>query len=240
MIPNTFAEILDCPAFLINLDRQKDRLDLSVRRLRAAGFSNIQRIAGVDGRNIHELLEAWDYHGNPRFDPADGWFNDPIEHPHKQGIMASHLHIWKRIIDERIPIATVFEDDIVFHRDWKLLAHDYYMQTPKDFGICFMGHHCGCGLPFHIVRMPVFALHAYIITLEGAIYLYNKIMTDPKGLRTIDCLLNDYMRLALAHPSTMCNWYAWNAEMFPDPTVQKYPQHAKKDQGLVFQEFVSI
>jgi hypothetical protein len=33
-----------------------------------------------------------------------------------------------------------------------------------------------------------------------------------------------------------CNWYAWNAEMFPDATAVKVFEHEQKDQGLIFQE----
>jgi len=234
-IPTTWEEMQSsCPVFLINMEKDVDRKNRSINRIAAAGYKNIQVVKGVDGRS-RDLLDAWDTHGNPKFDPVDGWFNDPVDHPHKQGTLVTHMNIWKKMIDEQIPFATIFEDDVLFHEKWEALAPAYYNATPRDYGICYIGHHCGVG-PSHIVRVPVYTTHAYMLTLEGVTYIYNKMLTDPNGVRTIDCLLNYYMQIATREPSTFCNWYAWNAEMFPDTVAKKYPQHAHKDQGLVFQE----
>jgi hypothetical protein len=87
-------------------------------------------------------------------------------------------------------------------------------------------------------------MQSVLITNEGAKYLIDKILYYPKGVRTLDCMINDAMSQALINqdPGTdgisndFCNWYVWNAEMFPDETALKFPQFIEKDKGLIFQE----
>jgi len=84
----------------------------------------------------------------------------------------------------------------------------------------------------------VYCLQAVIITHAGAQTLYHKIVSEPLGVRTIDCMIATFMAQHLQTGPTFLKWYAWNAESFPDKSVTKHPQHAHKDQGLVFQEYI--
>jgi hypothetical protein len=87
-------------------------------------------------------------------------------------------------------------------------------------------------------------MQSIIVTSEGARYLLDKMLFHPKGVSTLDCMINNAMTTSLINqqPGTdgisddFCNWYAWNAEMFPDTTAMKIVEHAEKDQGLIFQE----
>jgi len=254
--PTTWGEFLDGQTFIINLERKPERLEKSMKRIKEAGFTNIKRFPAIDGRSanaIDTMAQLWKTeHGNPQFEPTDGKFNDPINHPHHQAIMLSHLAVLKEIINNRIPWSIVFEDDVVFHRNWELLAPKYFEITPPNYDMLYMGHHCGCGFDAHVARIPVYCLQAYGITLAGAEILYNKIINEPRGVRTIDCMLWDYMCEALQkpiqppdetenapppRPEGYINWYAWNGEQFLDKTAKKNPEYAHKDQGLVFQEY---
>ena len=156
----------------------------------------------------------------------------------KHGTLLSHMGVWKHIIDAKIPWAIIWEDDVLFHKDWATLAPAYFEGTPKDYDLLYMGHHCGCGRPFQILKVPVYCSHAMVVSLNGAKTIYERFLTEPNGVRTIDCLINHFMMQALTENKAFCNWYAWNAEMYPDETASKHPQHAHKDVGLVFQEYV--
>lgn len=237
--PQTWEELMKGPAYIINMDRDKDRFDTSYKRVSDAGFTNILRWRAIDAKN-DDVKAAWEIHGSPRFDKTDGKFLDIVGHPYKQGTLLSHLALWKHMIESNIDWAVVFEDDLVFHKDWHQLAMQYFNATPKDYGLCYMGHHCGCGKPYQILKVPVYCTHATIVTREGAMCLYNKFINDENGVRAIDCLINHYMVMSLVHPTNklheFCEWYAWNAEMYPDTTANKHPDHVNKDVGLVFQD----
>lgn len=245
-IPKTWGDFLDGHVFIINLDRKPDRLAKATKRIQKAGFTNVNRFQAIDGLHDDMPILWIEQHGAPTFDPTDGKFNDPVNHPHHQAIMLSHLSVLKEIIDKKIPWSIVFEDDIVFHQKWDALAPKYFEITPPNYDMLYMGHHCGCGFDAHVARIPVYCLQAYGITLEGAQLLYDKIIKEPKGVRTIDCMIWDYMCAALQNPLTtqdaerpegFLNWYAWNGEQFPDKDARKNPECAHKDQGLVFQEY---
>lgn len=233
---NTWDEIQAAPAYVVNMDRQPDRLQVSTRRMADAGYTNIIRWRATDGRT-DDLDAAWKAHGSPKLDAHDIHFVNVADHPYKQGTLLSHLSLWKHIINNEIPVATIFQDDIVFHKDWHQLAPAYFEAMPKDFQMCYMGHHCGCGLPYEILRVPVYCDHAVIITLAGARILYDRILREPDGVRTIDCIIHDFQVKDVHEGVPFLNWYAWNAERFPDDTVQKNPEHGHKDQGLVFQDY---
>lgn len=233
--------LLEAPAFLISLDRQPTRYASASERVSAAGYVDVRRWAAVDGKQENALESGlaaeWAVHGSPKFDPRDTWFADlSLGHTHKQGTVLSHLNLLKHIIDNAIPLANVFEDDIVFHKDFATLAPAYYGATPKDYDMLYIGHHCGYGAPYHILSVPVYCTHAYVITLAGAKILYNRMINDPVGMRAIDCQINDFMVQAYMNKVPFLKWYVWNAEFFPDPTASKHPNSGHKDMGLVFQE----
>ena len=238
-IPQTWEELLNGPVYVINMDRDSDRLITCTERLSKAGFTNINRWKAVDGR-MDNISEEWSKYGNPLFDSSDTRFLDIKESPFKQGAILSFLGLYKHIIDNNIPWVVIFEDDVVFHNAWNELGPMYFNATPKDYDLLYMGHHCGCGKPYKILKVPVYCQHATILSLKGVTDIYNRVLSEPSGIRTLDCLINHFMYQSLAFPKVMpfSNWYVWNTEMFPDNTASKDPQHAHKDMGLVFQEYI--
>ena len=50
------------------------------------------------------------------------------------------LKVFLTIVQNKIPISTIFEDDVLFHTEWDTLALEYYKNTPKDFDIIYMGN----------------------------------------------------------------------------------------------------
>jgi GR25 family glycosyltransferase involved in LPS biosynthesis len=120
------------------MDRCTERLALSESRIRNAGFKNVHRHRAVDGKNEGELQEAWARHGNPLLNMEDVEFVDTYKHG-KQGCSLSHFDVWKDIVDNSIPYAIIFEDDVEFHKDFATLAPTYWLNTPKDFDVLYMG-----------------------------------------------------------------------------------------------------
>lgn len=237
--PQTYEELLASPCLVINREVQPDRLERTTRRLKRAGFSNITRIPAVD--NPAEFEREWAKHGSPAFAEHDALFVDVERCPSKQGTLLSDLRTWKYIIDNELPWAVVYEDDVKFHKDWATLAPQYFNATTKDYGLCYMGFYCEPYIPvMGPVIAPLFCFHAVIVTLEGAKKLYDMVTKSPVGVYTNDCMIFQAMvNYVHGNKDALCKWYMWNAHMFPDSTCRKIPQYAQNDIGLVFQEYFS-
>lgn len=101
--------------FVINLDRRPDRLAQISDLLGGLGIA-FERISAVDGRatdtGVHtRSLISWLYEGCRR--PSPGAI----------ACYLSHASVWRRIADEGISQALVFEDDATIH-DWDIKLLD--------------------------------------------------------------------------------------------------------------------
>ena len=234
-LPSTWQDVIDGPAYIINMLDCKDRLQSTKKMVHDAGFSFVTRWNAVDARKPEELTAAWARHGNPVFDPSDTEF---IEYKGKQGCFLSHVDLWKYIVDNNIAYATIFEDDISFHKLWDKLASKYFEATPKDCDLLYMGSQIDYMVGSHILRTPVFCTHAYLITLEGARACLDALLKAELGVRTIDCMLIDMMKDAV-FKQLPCpfKWFVWNGTLFPDRAATEDGAWAKRNSGLVFQDF---
>mgnify|MGYP006266412641 CR=1 FL=1 len=224
--------LYNSPCFIINLDRCPERYEYAFENIKKAGFTVIQRFRGVDAKN-DDLKEEWKKHGDPIFDKGDTEFD---VYTGKQGCMLSHLNLWKKMIDDKIEIATVFEDDVRFHKDWEKLAPAYFKITPGDFNLLYLGGQIDHFIEGHVIMTPTFCTHSYTITLAGATKLYKLVTRCPHGVRTIDCMLLDVMKQVLMNKISGFIWYVWNGTYFPDPFATADPDWAKRNTGLVFQD----
>lgn len=236
---SSWEQVLEeTPCFVINMDRRPDRLAQSMESVRSAGFKDVRRFRAVDAQQPAELKAAWAAHGNPPLDTSDLDFLQ--QNIGQQGCLLSQLGVWKQVIDEKLPRAVVFEDDVLFHARWKELAPRYYGQTPKPFDILYMGAQMDYMIHEEVGRVPVYCTHAYMITLEGATKLYNMLTRFPRGMRTIDCMLIDLMR---EHVHRFPNrkppftWYVWNGLKHPEMHMLQDEHWGKRNHGLVYQDF---
>lgn len=230
------GELYTAPCFIINLDRRPERYERAQRRITDAGFAaaSVRRFKGVDAAS-DDLAAAWAEHGSPAFNPDDPEFT--TTYPGKQGCMLSHLNVLKLIIKDNIKVATIFEDDVQFHKDWQELAPEYLRATPANFDLIYLGSQIDYMQAANILVTPVFCTHAYTITLAGAAKLYDFLVNHPDGVKTIDCMIIEYMKAVVfegAAPSII--WYVWNATMFEDEVTKADPDWAKRNHGLVFQD----
>jgi GR25 family glycosyltransferase involved in LPS biosynthesis len=245
-------KVLNAQAYIINLDIATDRLEVALKNIADAGFTRIERIPGVHASELATagLLEAeWAKHGSPPF--CGGESGDKFKTQiGRQGCMLSHLNVWKKISEMKDisddTYFTIFEDDVIFHNEWKTLAPCYYLKTPKNFDILFIGNQ----LPLldlnnkrkFIVKLPTYCYHAYILTRRGAERLYKWILSQESGVYTLDEIIHNHM-------STSKNfdfiWYCWNAKLFDSTYVQELMKkvhtdlnafnYIERSTGLVFQ-----
>ena len=149
-------------------------------------------------------------------------------------------------MENNIPYAIIFEDDLLFHTDWDKLAPFYYDITPKQCDMIYMGHHCGNVHPhMPIVQAPMYCLNAYVITQGGTRKLYDMITKYPYAdFGVIDMMLVKLQHDILFNQNNPYKyiWYGWNSQMYPDliNEKRKHPSSLTKDMGLVFQQYPFI
>lgn len=229
----TWEDVLKAKCYVINMDRDFERFDVTSDRIREAGFGNIVRYKAIDAM-VDNLEKEWNRHGNPKFggDPSF------IVHKGEQGCNLSHMGVWLDVIEKGLPYAVVFEDDISFHKDWCKLALEYWDQSPKDFDILFMGSQLDnieeLSAKDCILQEPIYCTHAYVITFEGAKRLYNYLVGHRKGMFIIDCML----RYGMCMHEKPFIWYAWNGMKFLDNNRGSNPHWIIRNTGLVYQDEV--
>jgi hypothetical protein len=236
--PEKFEDLLRAPCRVINLDRNPERWDIGEKRIREAGFTNVERVSAVDAKDKTQLEKAWGELGNPRF--AD-WDKEFVSYPGKQGCFLSHFNIWKEVLEKRIPYMVVLEDDVLFHPQWKEVAPEYFKNTPKNYDVLYLGAQIEFTSKFHIDMGPVFCTHAMVITYNGVKKLWEMLLKHQIGVYTIDCMIIDMMKYKLNHPESQkanpFQWYVWNGQKFYPTDLQNMPKGwTKRNGGLVFQD----
>ena len=252
---NSFEKIYECPAFVVHIERYAHRKSDFMKNIGDAGFQDIHIFKGVDEVIDNEIEKTIKELNIPNFDLVCFHRNG------SWGCTLSHLKLWKHIIDNNIPLATVFEDDVHFHPQWKELSEEYWNETPKDFDILYMGSSLDSTrcenttiTTEKITTESCFCTHAYVITLDGAKNLLNLMSTwtcsnykrdsgEPyDGLVNIDIMIKFYqMDILSGKLPPLFKWYCWNGTYFPCdfnslPLTDLYCCNS----GLVFQNIAKF
>lgn len=241
--------ILEIPAFVINLPRSVDRLDLVKRNIADAGFTDVTIFEALDGRDKKATADTLIMFGIPNIDQEVS--------TGQLGCMLSHFKVLKHVIDNNIPHATIFEDDVHFHPEWSKLHTQYLEKTPTDFDILFIGNGLDSCRTIHsthdineITIEPAWCTHAYVVTLEGA----KKVLTSLlkwnykefnhgsrgktlTGLYPIDIMIvNIENKCVYENQPKPFIWYSWNGTKYPC-AFNKLPTTGNgcRNTGLVFQ-----
>ena len=234
------SEFFACPTYVLNMARSTDRLPICMNRIKEAGFTNVTRFADtVDAKNLEDLNNGWIKHGSPKFDKSDEEFC--VSYKGKQGCMLSWLNLLKFAIDKELPYFIGFEDDVMFHPGWNNLVEPYLLNTPNDFDVLYLGGQIEAPIQYmanQIAPLPVFCTQALLFSLNGAKRIYDLLLQNPNGVRTIDCMLIDMQKEVFYRRKNMYfKWYVWNATMYPvDINKKMDPGWAKRNNGLVFQD----
>lgn len=229
--PEQWEAVLHAPSFVINLERRPDRWEHAREEIENAGFTNIIRWNAVDYKNKEQCAEAYRLIGEPPRHPS--FNNDFEDYPGTWGVFLSQTTLWQKIVDENIPYACIFEDDVLFHSKWKELAPTFFQNTARDYDILFMGSQLEFKSEYHIDKGPVFCLHAYIVTCEGAKALLDYVRSkEAGGIYTIDTML----KVAMEWPKPPFQWLVWNSFEFPCQKANMSSAWRKRNNGLVFQD----
>jgi len=252
-----FSDLLNSPAFVIHVPELAPERGKQLNiNLSNAGYTNINIFRGVNGIKQDEVEDALNIFGNPKFDIYCSKGNI--------GCNLSMLKVFKHIVDNKIPIATIFEDDIVFHPEWSTIAPKFYKNTPKNFDILYMGNQieecCTINNVPRINKKSCFCMHAIVVSLKGASKLLNLVLNWnyksnnaykcmgwlATGITNCDIIIKNTQQLILEkkiNPNTLI-WYCWNGTK-NQCEYNKLPlitNSSCRNTGLVFQNdnFVSL
>ncbi|MBP6985379.1 MAG: glycosyltransferase family 25 protein [Alphaproteobacteria bacterium] len=105
---NSQASYAGIGAYVINLDRSKDRLDFVLPRIQQLGIP-VERVPGVDG----SLLSEEELNAHVDMEAYKSYMN----HYPKKGMVGcclSHIKTWRAFLDSGYAFALIFEDDVQF------------------------------------------------------------------------------------------------------------------------------
>ena len=152
--------------FVINLDRSQDRMKVFTKNMDKIGIKDIKRIRGYDGeidlermkKDLPEIVfKQYDYKLTRG----------------QQGCAASHMYIWKYMIENNIPYAIIFEDDSQFHPDGLKVLNEAWNKRHKNgdfFNLSAVEQYVDC---FKVVyykweKGSKQGTSCYVITNKGA------------------------------------------------------------------------
>ena len=232
--------ILSSPCFVIHLPKNKERLSVKTH-IEKAGFKNVNFFEGVDGKDRQSIKRALEFLKNPAIDKGISTGG--------LGCLLSHLTLLKRIVDAKLPFATIFEDDVFFHPEWEKLCQHYYYLTPEDYEVIFIGNQLDSCLVStkvdqEITKEPVYCTHAYVVTLNGARRMLECLLgwnyhdTAYTGLTLIDVMIKQLQfNTNYGLKKQIFQWYSWNGTKYPC-LYNKLPVNniTCRNTGLVFQD----
>jgi glycosyl transferase, family 25 len=157
----------DLPVFIINLDRSPERLSFIHEQAGQLGLQ-VERFPAIDGKMS---LPAW---LAPQFASADRLTSGEI------GCYASHLSLYRKLLDDKIEAAVVLEDDAQLPDDFAKIVAEAVKAAPKGWDIIHLCSNFGVrqiyhrlaplpGTKRHLVRhhrLPI-RMTGYVISTRG-------------------------------------------------------------------------
>lgn len=115
--------------FLINLNRRPDRLKEATDELNSVGIK-FNVFNAVDGNTFNDLTILSEYRGNIR-----------KLKPGAIGCLLSHISLIKYAKEKGLKNILIFEDDVVFSKNFNLFFDTVVNEIPKDWGMFYLGGH---------------------------------------------------------------------------------------------------
>lgn len=170
--------LVEIPIFCISLKRKKWRRGMIVRQMKRLGFRTWSIFDAVDGCNLdrRELESIGTYDG----DSIRQRFRSDLSMGNI-GCYLSHVALWRRVADDRLPVALVCEDDVIFSAD-RLDRIDLSL-LPHNWDIVFLHALVATAPPSGHVHQDVYTIQsyggstaAYLLSQSGARKLLDRAM----------------------------------------------------------------
>jgi glycosyl transferase family 25 len=152
--------------FIINLDKDVERLSKSYEQLDKYQFKNYERFKGIYGQQ----LTTDEINDNTTFIGKIFASRSMI------GCALSHIKIWEKIVNQNIKFSLILEDDFILKEDFKNRLNTVLLNAPSDYHIIYLSSNIiqNKNLKLYDINdyfyKSIFIIQtlSYIITLEGA------------------------------------------------------------------------
>ena len=169
---------MNIPVFVINLKRSRERRDHTTKQLNDLGvpFQIIEAIDGVE-------LSDQEIRNNRDYGIYKSGCHSSYLRKEEIGCVLSHLKIFRKMIDEKIELACILEDDNDYSKEFKNLLIDGNLNT-SEWDILYLGHHSACTTreaqvsnkkhlisADSVIGEPIevpYGAYAYILNIEAA------------------------------------------------------------------------
>lgn len=194
--------------YIINLDKDKERLAQTLLECDKAGINNPIKIQGIYGKDLDK----------DELDKNVEYIYSKIGLRSAIGCAMSHIKAWKTMIKNNDKCALFLEDDVIFSDDFKERIKN--IKIPNDYNIIYLGCTTGCDInkkysleyplaklflakgkyskkvlkineDIFVPALPL-AMHGYLLSRETALYLLNCIEKD-KIKHHIDAQILEYI-----------------------------------------------
>jgi len=163
-------------SFIVNLKKDSARRQHMEKMCAQVGL-NSEFIEAVDGRELPNVDDYRKKSKNAR--TVTGMLT-----PEEVGCILSHQKVFQKIIDERLPLALIMEDDVYIAPSIHDIL-DYLEHADFPFDICFLGHYklrrevkqfLNINDKFELNRVDeiVWGAYGYVISLPCAIRMLEK------------------------------------------------------------------
>lgn len=186
----------DLEVYVINMDKNKDRLDNFIDQYINSDLRHIQfnRMRAIDGKQV----KIEDYVSERALREITDAEKSGYRTKHYQlsrgavGCYLSHHGVYKKVVAQEKPYAMIFEDDVDIDQNIFAKTNKALEAVPSDWDMVLLG--CFC---IKCVRNPVysdverfFLLHGYVINKECAVKL-DKYLAGRKIEQQVDWELSN-------------------------------------------------
>eukprot|EP00668_Euglena_longa_P003958 GGOE01004644.1.p1 GENE.GGOE01004644.1~~GGOE01004644.1.p1 ORF type:complete len:590 (+),score=80.80 GGOE01004644.1:53-1771(+) len=191
--------------WIINLDQRPDRFENAKRQAEANGLL-IERHGACSPSNgdvvpASDVATQWETTLNAKFDHSYAPYAVLQMSLGERGCAMSHIQLWRKVVARQLPMAMIFEDDVLLAPQFSDRVQHHLAHLPDDWDIFYLEYANGspasrvCKWPALYKGVYVWHTGAYVISLKGATTCLKHLPVDAP----VDNFLARLMHSGLLH-----------------------------------------
>lgn len=193
----------DVDVYLINLDRNKDRLDSFIEQYVTCDLrrKQVKRFSAVDGQTIPDIADKVTAKAHEEIVEVE---KTGYRTKHYQltrggiGCYLSHMAVYELINKGTAPFGLIFEDDVIIDKYIFKKLNDMIINVPNDWDMLLLSCHCiVCEkMDMYYDTGKFFWLHCYIVRKSSSEKILKYLKSNKIG-KQIDSELSDMIGLGI-------------------------------------------
>lgn len=177
----SFTNTIVDKVYVINLDKDKDRLERIDTQLRRYGIA-YERFPAILGSTV----------GSSH--PAFSGFCNSFCTDSMKGCALSHTSIWKEMVEKNYKAVLILEDDAILTDDFDARLKAAWYQVPDDYDVLYLGCGLKCGdddgalvpkLVNKVLGHTPEAIDERVLSVNGSVGFYGYVLRNGAAARTL-------------------------------------------------------